>query len=365
MSTPEHTDARPALSDREETILQMVVQNFVSTAGPVGSRTLAKEHEQEIGLSAASIRNTMSDLEDMGYLDQPHTSAGRVPTGMGYRTFVDELMSVPSLSPDERHMLHLKIREIVGDLRELMSESSRLLGRLSSLLGVALSPPLSTGTLDRLEIVPLTGGRVMFVLSIEGGLAKTIVLELEASDMQRRDIDRITRLLNERLAGLTLREIRDTHVERVRDLQDETGIVRLVVERSDSLFSEPAAGRLRFGPAQHIMAQPEFQETGDLRSFMELMEDEDFVVHLLEDQAAETEHAASPQDQVNVRIGSENSDEKAQEYSIVTAPYALGKTSGTVGVIGPTRMEYGHVVALVQSTASMLSSASSSDDATA
>lgn len=353
---------RPELSEREQTILQLVIENFISTAGPVGSRTLSKEYEDEIGLSPASIRNTMSDLEDMGYLDHPYTSAGRIPTELGYRTFVDELMDLPKLSPMEQQMLRLKIREIVGDMQELMRESSHLLGRLSNLLGVTLSPRLSTGTLDRLEIVPLAGGRVMFVLSVEDALVKTIVLELDA-DVPRRDIDRITSLLNERLAGLTLEEIRETHAERVRDLRDEdTGIVRLILDESALLFSEPSEGRLRYGSAQHIMAQPEFQESEDLREFMELLENEDFVVHLLEEQTNNENGEGSSDERVSVRIGRENSNEKLRNYSIVTAPYRLGDTAGTIGVIGPTRMHYGRVMALVEQMADLVSRNASPSD---
>ena len=359
MSKPSRNDtaSKSELSERERHILQLVVDSFITTAGPVGSRSLAKQYS--IGLSPASIRNTMSDLEDMGYLDHPYTSAGRVPTELGYRTFVDELMSVPELSPVERKMLQLQVRKVIGDTHEVMRESSRLLGRLSNLLGVTLSPKLSTGVLERLEVVPLTAGRVMFVLSVRGGLVKTIVLELDTR-VKRRDVDRVVSILNERLAGLTLEEIRRTYARRVKDLRDEqTGIVRLVLNESSTLFSEPAEGRLRFGSAQHIMAQPEFQESDELRRLMELLEDEDFVVHLLEEQQTEPPQGVR---RVSVSIGRENSEEKAQAYSIVTAPYEVGGTAGTLGVIGPTRMDYGHVVALVENMSSLLSKASLADD---
>lgn len=164
----------------------------------------------------------MSDLEEMGYLDHPYTSAGRVPTDLGYRTFVDALMDVPELAPDERRLLQQKVREIGNDPEELWRESTRLLGQLSRLLGVVLTPRLSTGVLERLEVVPLSSTRAMFVLSVRGGLVRTILVEL-TSELSRRDLELVVALLNERLAGLTLAAIRQSCHQRLRDLEDRTG----------------------------------------------------------------------------------------------------------------------------------------------
>ena len=342
--------ASEPLSEREQEILRLVVKSFVHTAGPVGSRFLAKSYP--LGLSAASIRNTMSDLEEAGYLDHPYTSAGRIPTELGYRTFVDELMEASRLSPAEKRLLRRELDKMVGDTEVLLQESSRMLGRLSNLLGVVLSPNLSTGVLERMEVVPLSSSRIMFVISVRGGLVKTIVLEID-SDLNRHDLDRVVVLLNERLAGLTLEEIRRTYAQRVQDLDDRTGIVRLVLSQSGALFSEGLAGRrLRFGGAQNIMTQPEFQEPADLRNLVELLEDEHFVVQLLEDRTSASEGETG---QALVSIGSENKEGKTDKYSIVTARYRLGETVGTIGVIGPTRMDYGRVVALVEDMASVLS----------
>lgn len=339
------------MSERERDVLRLIVQNFIETAGPVGSRSLVKKYG--LDLSPASIRNTMSDLEEMGYLDHPYTSAGRMPTELGYRTFVDELMQMPELSADERQMLKARLAQLVSDTDELLRESSRLLGQLTDLLGVALSPRLSTGVLERLDVVPLTGSRLMFVLSVRGGMVKTIVVEFEADPERLRDraLDRVVSILNERLAGLTLKEIRETHVDRVRDIEDQTGIVRLVLDKSALLFSEPAEGRLRHGGTQNILRQPEFQEPDDVRHLMEVIEDEHLVVQLLEGmldpRARETGRAF-------ISIGSESRSEEVDQYSIVVSPYRLGGSVGTLGVIGPTRMNYGRVIALVKNMAALV-----------
>ncbi len=340
--------AAPPLSERERRILGLIVQNFIETAGPVGSRSLVRKYN--IDLSPASIRNTMSDLEEMGYLDHPYTSAGRMPTELGYRTFVDELMQKPELSDAERQMLRLRLAQLIQDTDEMLRESSRLLSQLTDLLGIALSPRLSTGVMERLDVVPLTGERLMFVLSVRGGMVKTIVVEFE-SDIDRSDLDRVVSILNERLAGLTLREIRETHEERVQDIEDQTGIVRLVLEKSPRLFSEPAEGRLRHGGTQNILRQPEFQEPDHVRHLMEVIEDETLVVKVLE---GLLDPDAQSVGQAFISIGSESRSEEVDPYSIVVSPYQLGDSVGTLGVIGPTRMNYGRVVALVEGMATLL-----------
>lgn len=340
------------LTDREQEILRLVVKSFIETAGPVGSRYLAKH--TGIGLSPASIRNTMSDLEEYGYLDHPYTSAGRIPTELGYRTFVDELMDSPVLSPAEKQVLRAELERLMGNTDDLLRETSRLLGSFSRLLGVVLSPKLSTGILDRMEVVPLSSSRVMFVVSVRGGLVKTIVLELE-SDLRRDDLDRVVALLNERLAGHTLEEIRRTYESRVRDLQDDhSGIVRLILEEGSLLFSDPAESRrIQYAGTQNIMRQPEFQEPIELQNLIAMLEDEDFVVHLLEDRNVDTPSGAASR--ATISIGREHRIGKAERCSIVTARYQIGQTVGTIGIIGPTRMDYPRMVALVESMAALLS----------
>jgi len=348
-ATTHDEQERPTLSDRERKILRLVVEAFVDSAGPVGSRTLAKK--SSLDLSAASIRNTMADLEDMGYLDHPYTSAGRVPTRLGYRTFVDELMDTPELSPVERQVLEMRLAQLVNDTDELLQESTRLLSKLSNLLGIALTPRLSSGVLERIEIVPLSDARLMFVLSVRGGLVKTIVLEFE-SNLPRSKIDRVVSILNERLAGLTLREIRETHEERMQNLRDDTGLIQLVIEESPLLFSEPEEGRLQFKGTQNILSQPEFQEPDKVRRLLETIENEDQVVEVLEGLFESNPEAVG---QATVRIGNAAEDEEEMDaYSIVTSPYQLGDTIGTLGVIGPPRMDYRRAVALVENAAALV-----------
>jgi heat-inducible transcriptional repressor len=198
------------------------------------------------------------------------------------------------------------------------------------------------------------------VISVRGGLVKTIIAEID-SDLRRETLDQVVPLLNERLAGLTLEEIRRTAANRIRDLEgDGDGVVRLVMRESNNLFSEQADRRtLRYSGAPNMLALPEFQEPADLRNIIEIMEDQELVVHLLEDQRPSDEVLEG---RAFVTIGSENVNGKANKYSVVSARYRLGDTVGTIGVIGPTRMDYARVVTLVENMANMLSGAAGSGE---
>ena len=190
------------LNERERTVLHYVVRDFIETATPIGSRYISKRHEDVLGLSSASIRNVMSDLEYLGYINHPHTSAGRVPTDVGYRFYLDSLMRVDDIPATEQQAIReaLTSREAED---ELLRESSRIMGKISRQLCVISSPRLASGTLERLELVPIAGTRVMVVISIKSGLVRTMMLEV-ASEIAREKLEEIARSLNERLAGLTI-----------------------------------------------------------------------------------------------------------------------------------------------------------------
>ena len=343
-------DSAP-LSARQEDVLRRVVQHFIDTAAPVGSKALAEAVE----LSSASVRTTMRDLEAAGYLGHPHTSAGRVPTERGYRMYVDDLMDVSGLSPREASLLRESVRRRLGDIEAVARDTSRVLGRLSRLLGVVLTPRLSTGVLERIEVVPLGSARVLFVLALRGGLARTVTAEADV-EVRPDAVDAIVQRLNERLAGLTLDEIRRTGAERVQDLADgdRTGIVRVVLRDGKALFRDAAPSRrAAIGGAQHLVTQPEFSQPEWVQDVVELVESEEVVVHLLEQprllDPAEPERAV-------VLIGREVERGRpgGPAYSVVTAPYRLAGGTGAVAVLGPTRMDYGRAVGLVEYVAGLL-----------
>lgn len=350
--SPDPRSSTASLSERERDVLRRVVQLFIDTAAPVGSKALAEAVE----LSSASVRATMRDLEDAGYLGHPHTSAGRVPTEQGYRLYVDALMDVSGLTGREATLLRESVRRRLGDLDAVARDTSRLLGRLSQLLGVVLTPRLASGVLDRIEVVPLGATRVLFVLALQGGLARTVTAEVDV-EVRPEAIDAVVQRLNERLAGLTLGEIRRTGAERVQDLADDdrTGIVRVVLRDAPVLFREEAPERrAAIGGAQHLVSQPEFNRPELVRDVVELAESEEVVVHLLE---RPTLLDPGEPDRAVVLIGREVEHGRSEDgpaYSVVTAPYRLGDAVGAVAVLGPTRMDYSRAIVLVEHVAGLL-----------
>jgi len=335
------------LTERERTVLRYVIHDFIETATPIGSRYISKRHEDVLGLSSASIRNIMSDLEYLGYINHPHTSAGRVPTDHGYRFYLDTLMEVESLSATDRTTIRQNL-DRAEEGEDLLRESSRLLGRISRQLCVVTSPHLSSGVFEKMELIQITSSRVMAILSIKSGLVRTIMLEVSA-EIPREKLEEMSRLLNERLSGLTLQQIRDSFAERVRDVQSEdSGLIRLFIDSVDKLFLPGRTERIHIAGADMVVEQPEFVNPQDFKSVIELINNEEIIVHVLE------KNEAKPPE-VRVSIGEENSDEKLKTYSVITASYTAGGAVGSIGVIGPRRMHYARMIPLVDEVARTIS----------
>ncbi|MGE5315546.1 MAG: heat-inducible transcriptional repressor HrcA [Acidobacteriota bacterium] len=334
------------LNDRERTILRSIIYSFIQTATPVGSRYIAKQHG--IGLSPATVRNVMSDLEDLGYIGHPHTSSGRVPTDKGYRFYVDSLMEIEKLSDEDRSIIQSQLQSGI-DQENLFRLTSKLIGAISHQLGVVSAPRLNTGILDKLELVPLSGTRILVVISIRSGLLKTITMEV-STEIPRTKLEDVSRMLNERLSGLLLAEIRSTLHDRMQDMRDEeTGLIRLFIDSVDKLFDEQRTiEKVHIGGTSGILSQPEFEHADQYRSVIELLENEDMIVHVLE--KTETKDGV-----IAVSIGHENAITQLKEYSIVTSTYSVGSSTGSVGIIGTKRMNYSKMIPLVDYVAKTIS----------
>lgn len=326
------------LNERDRVVLRHVVQNFILTANPVGSRFLAKNCG--LNLSPATIRNLMADLEERGYLIHPHTSAGRVPTDKGYRVYVDMLMNIEHLTSKEVEKIERKL-DNVEDREVLLAQASDLLGNISSQLSIVTNPQLATGKFDRLEIISISSNRIMIIITIQGGIIKTLVMEIQ-SVVSRDKLDTIAQILNERLHGLPLREIRQTFSDRVRDVQNEdTGLIRLFVESVDELFTDiRERDRFYLSGTSDILKNPEFNSPEKIRSVIELIDDKEIIIHVLESQSEKARDIA-------ISIGNENPEKRMKNYSVITTRYVIGDIYGTVSVIGPKRMNYSRIIPLV------------------
>jgi len=339
------------LTDRERDVLMAVIESYVRTARPTGSRVVARDYGLEV--SPATVRNTMADLEAKGLLTQPHPSAGRLPTDLAYRFYVDALMARRAVTPGEREKIRKELQSgEIGAIEDLVGRAARVLSLLTGELGLAVGPALAAAALQRVEFVPVDSEKALLVLTLESGVVRTVYVDLP-TELPPASLSAVARALNERLAGSTLAEIQATLSERLRDLPLEDPAARelanIFVGSGPDIFEWVVDGRdVHLGSASALAEQPEFTSGERLRSLIQLTERRELLASVLGERLA----AAEPQ----VTIGAEHRTPQLSELTIVTAAYSVGALHGVVGVIGPTRMAYDKVVSLVDTTSSLVSS---------
>jgi len=291
----------------------------------------------------------MSDLEDSGFINHPHTSAGRIPTDKGYRYYVDSLMDIDKLNLKEKGLIDSSIGSLLDEADEIVKVTSRLLSSITKQIACVTYPNLESGIFEKIQIISLTSTKILVVISIKSGLVKTITMELE-TEIKESQRESIQSLLNEKLAGLSLEEIRNTFRERFSDADEEQRpIIRLFIDSVDKLFKDDIkTDRMILTGAKNIIQQPEFENPENFQSIVELIEDKDVIIHIME------KSSISKNEEVYISIGSENLEKKLKEYSFVSKEYKFGETGGTLGIIGPKRMEYSRIVAIVDYLAKVL-----------
>ncbi len=339
------------LTERERRVLEAVVRIYVETAEPAGSRNITRRFD--LGVSPATVRNTMSDLEEKGYLLHPHTSAGRVPTDLAYRIFVNQLMRPQTLSNQEKDQIAAALDEVgATPVDRLVRQAIRALGLLSQELGVAAAPRLDGAVLERLDLFRVSSSKVLLVVQIRSGFVRTVYVDLQC-EVPEDTLVTLTVLLNERLAGLTLGQIRDTVSERVRDAApaDDPAaeeILNIFMQSGPELFDWPEleGSEVHLGNTSVLASQPEFTSGAQLKELLQLTEERELLSRVLGSRV----HTPGLQ----ITIGAENPDRKLADFTLVTAEYRVGGLKGVIGVIGPTRMPYEKVIAIVEHTSSLV-----------
>jgi heat-inducible transcriptional repressor len=334
----------PQLNERERRVLEAVIHSYVETAEPAGSRTISRRFG--LGVSPATVRNTMSDLEDKGYLFHPHTSAGRIPTDLAYRVYVDSLMRVSPI--DLKASGHLLEELSTGGtaIETILRRAAQMLGVLTQELGVAIGPRLEEAQLERLDLIRLSSGRLLLVLRLTGGVAHTIFVEVRGEIAERALAD-VAVVLHERLVGLTLREIRASFSERLRDTTVSSGagdLLNIFIQEAEQIFdvSMPIEASVLLGRPSLLAEQPEFASGENMRKLLTLTERPEALAELLR------KRSALPG--MTITIGDEHEDPRLSDFTVVTTEYSAGALSGVIGVIGPTRMPYQKVISLVTHT---------------
>ncbi|HEX4574324.1 MAG TPA: heat-inducible transcriptional repressor HrcA [Gemmatimonadales bacterium] len=338
-----------SLTERERQVLEAVIETYVQTAEPAGSRTISRRFA--LALSPATIRNTMSDLEEKGYLYHPHTSAGRIPTDLAYRVYVDSLMHLRQVPVSESDQIREELAGEHSAVDRILERAAQVLGVLTKELGVAVSPTLEAAVLERLELLQVSSERLLLVLTLQSGVVRTIFVEVP-SHLAPEAVARVAVVLNERLAGLSLRDIRSTLAERLRDAAPEHGtgeLLNIFIQEADELFEVPptggAAGGVVLGSAELLAEQPEFTTKQQLQGLLEVTGRRDVLREALATRASQG---------LTITIGGEHQDPKLAPFTLITASYRLGPLAGVIGVMGPTRMPYDKIVALVNHTSRLV-----------
>lgn len=333
------------LTEREKGVLQALMNLYVATAEPVGSKAIAARYR--LGVSPATIRNTLKDLEERGLIQKPHTSAGRIPTDKGYRTYVDNLLRPEGLTESEEKKIQEEMMVDYGKVEELMEQTSRVLGDISKQLGVTLAPRFDQGILTNIDLIPVAEKKLLVVLAIKSGLVRSILLEADSS-LETLALDRTKSILNERLCGLTLGQIRNSINERLKETSiGDPRLIKLFLDSSANLLNFDLTEQLHLGGTTNIVHQPEFKDMEKLSSFIELIEQKKILAELLATKGI--------REGITITIGKEIDRGEMQSCSLVTSDYGSGDVKGIIGIIGPKRMRYSKLVSLVDYTAKLLS----------
>ncbi|HVP07669.1 MAG TPA: heat-inducible transcriptional repressor HrcA [Candidatus Acidoferrum sp.] len=327
------------LTERERQILANLINYYIASADPVGSRVIANKFK--MGLSSATIRNTLQDLEELGLVEQPHTSAGRVPTDIGYRVYVDYLLKPEKLSPNEEKLIRATIQKEGRSINELLGQTAKLLGDISNQLGVTVAPRFESGTLKSIRLIPVADGRIMVIVVVGSGLARSVILEVEAS-VSERSLAEVESILNERLAGLSLKAVRETISRRMADVSGNARLINLIVDSKERIWTDERTEAIHVAGADRLVSMPEFFDRERLSRLMKLLEDSRMLSEFFEQAQNEG---------LFITIGKENRLSEIINCSVVSSSYRVGNITGTIGIIGPTRMPYSKLVSIVEYTA--------------
>ncbi|MFV0387431.1 MAG: heat-inducible transcriptional repressor HrcA [Pyrinomonadaceae bacterium] len=338
---------------RGQMILSAIVSEHLASGQPIGSKIIAEKFAGKSGLSSATIRNVMGELEALGLLEQPHTSAGRIPTDKGYRFYVDNLLGILSLSNEDIRMINSELG--LGDLSgndapdRIMERTSQLLSALSNNVGIVVSPSLADDRLQHIEFVKLSEKRVLVVLVSNPRIVHNKLVHVN-EDFTQDELDRTSRYLNVEFEGKSLVAIRSEILVRMHEekaLFDDLLQMAMILCSQSIDDNQELHGEVYVDGASNILSKRDFSDDLDqLRKLLKTIEEKSRLVQIL-NECISSEKAMT--DNVRVFIGGENKAEPLQDCAIITAPYRIGNDSavGTIGVLGPTRIEYARMISVV------------------
>ncbi len=332
---------------RRNGIMQAIVDSYVKTVKPVSSRALSKEY-RGWGLSSATIRNVMADLENMGYLTHPYTSAGRIPTDLGYRYYVNAIMELENLGLDEITRIEGLYKKKIKILEDIIEETTKLLSELTHQASLVLFPKINKGRFKQIEFIPLDCNKIMIVFLSSFGLVKTSIVEL-GEMISKEQLQKISNFLNYELHDMNIDSIEDFLTRRI--IEEKATFFRLFRDTLFSLkriFEGLEDNKIYLEGTSYIFGQPEFSNVEKVKNLLKVIDQKKELLDIMLENLEEGD--------VTIRIGSEINCKEIHDCSIVVASYKIKqKKIGTLGVLGPKRMEYAKVTSIVKHISKTLS----------
>lgn len=331
------------LTERQKKILKAIVTHYIESAEPVGSRSISKR--QDIGFSSATIRNEMADLEEMGYLEQPHTSAGRVPSNRGYRYYVDHLMNPEDsiISKDILTNISKVFTDQFNEFEQLIEQTAIILSQITNYTSIILGPEIYHTKLKNIQIVPITDESLVVILVTNTGKVEHKMLTIPQG-VSINEIEKMVRFLNHKLSGIPLYQLKskifmEINKEFQRNSYEFEQSMKMIDQILLNLDETTLDNKIYMGGTTNILNQPEFSDINTIKDLLTLFEKTDTIRQLV----------SSNHKGIEVKIGTENEIEIASNCSIITATYEFeGKPLGTIGIFGPTRMDYGRVIRILE-----------------
>lgn len=335
------------MDERKQKVLQAIILDYIATADPVGSRTIAKKYN--LGVSPATVRNEMADLEEMGFLEQPHTSAGRIPSQLGYRYYVDCLMKKEPLKTEMKKYVRNNLVDRIRETEDLIQYTSKILSQMTSYTSMVLTPFYGNNVLRHIKLLPFEEGKAVMIIVLDNGHVEHRLMEVPEY-LGEDEFATISAILDENLRGLTLEQWRPSLVQSIhKELKHNSELLQDLLSHIEHSLEGEQEQKVFMGGALNILDQPEFKQLERVRPILELLEHEEIIKDVL---------VPVSQEGVTVRIGTENKIEGMKDCSLITATYRVeGRVIGTLGVLGPTRMEYSRVISVVEFLTSALTEA--------
>lgn len=327
------------MDERKEKILRAIVQDYIATAEPVGSRTISRKFN--LGVSPATIRNEMADLEEMGYIEQPYTSAGRVPSDSGYRYYVDYLMEPLVLSDEEKRRISNEISSRISEVQEVIEYTGKLISQVTNLTSLVLGPKSKNSVLNKIYFLPYEPGKAIMVTVKDNGSVENNIVDI-GEDTSPEELQVLANIFNEKMSGTRVQDLKKGLINEIyRELSRKRRIIDCVMSMLEKMFEdkeEESSERVYLGGTLNMLNQPEFRDLNKVKTLFSVFEENKKLKELLHHE----------QEGLSVTIGSENPDEVFKDCSIISATYHInGKQIGSIGVLGPTRMDYSKAIAIV------------------